>query len=226
MNTASRMESNGKPEFIHISEQTAILLKEAGKSDWIEPRKDIIDVKGKGKLQTYWLTMGGASNPEIMTFTNEDSVEQQSFVVSDDPTIRWAANVLEGLLSKMNAMEQKESTILDDEDDPPIDALNELTDILPVHHPGEDSNKGEEDYQLGTSAKIELAEFIMTLAKLYNSNPFHNFSHAIHVAMATLKLLSRATGHWTVTTEYGYEGPCLASNPFLQFACVFTALIQ
>ena len=47
VNTASRMESNGAPEKIHISEQTAEKLREAGKNDWFVPREDKIVAKGK-----------------------------------------------------------------------------------------------------------------------------------------------------------------------------------
>ena len=55
MNTASRMESTGVPTKVHISEQTAELLTEAGKSSWFIPREEKIWVKGKGTLQTYLL---------------------------------------------------------------------------------------------------------------------------------------------------------------------------
>ena len=56
VNTAARMESNGVPGRIHLSQQTADKLVEEGKGHWIVPRKDLIDAKGKGKLQTYWMS--------------------------------------------------------------------------------------------------------------------------------------------------------------------------
>lgn len=40
------MESNGAPEKIHISEQTAEKLREAGKEEWFVPREDKIIAKG------------------------------------------------------------------------------------------------------------------------------------------------------------------------------------
>jgi class 3 adenylate cyclase len=54
MNTASRMESNGEPGRIHISEQTAKELAAKGRSSWVTPRPDMVEVKGKGEMQTYW----------------------------------------------------------------------------------------------------------------------------------------------------------------------------
>ncbi|CAB9498281.1 Receptor-type guanylate cyclase gcy [Seminavis robusta] len=55
VNTASRMESNGEPNRIHCSEETAKLLAAAGKEQWIIPREDKIFAKGKGELQTFWV---------------------------------------------------------------------------------------------------------------------------------------------------------------------------
>lgn len=55
VNTASRMESNGLPNQIQCSQQTADLLIAAGKQNWIHPRKDMVHAKGKGLIQTYWI---------------------------------------------------------------------------------------------------------------------------------------------------------------------------
>jgi Adenylate and Guanylate cyclase catalytic domain len=57
--TASRIESSGKRERVHLSEQTAMQLIKHGKEDWIVRREDMIEAKGKGKLVTFWLTLTG-----------------------------------------------------------------------------------------------------------------------------------------------------------------------
>ncbi len=57
INTASRMESNGVPNKIQISQETAKFLAEAGREDWLKPRDDLVKAKGKGMLQTYWLDL-------------------------------------------------------------------------------------------------------------------------------------------------------------------------
>jgi Adenylate and Guanylate cyclase catalytic domain len=54
MNTAARMEQTGAMNMIQITQATADLLIAAGKEHWITPRETVIEVKGKGKLQTYW----------------------------------------------------------------------------------------------------------------------------------------------------------------------------
>jgi class 3 adenylate cyclase len=55
INTASRMESTGKPERIQVSPDTAELLRDEGMESWLVPRKDLVEVKGKGALSTFWL---------------------------------------------------------------------------------------------------------------------------------------------------------------------------
>ena len=51
MNTTSRIESNGARDKIHLSEETANLLIEAGKRNWVIPREDKILAKGKGAVR-------------------------------------------------------------------------------------------------------------------------------------------------------------------------------
>ncbi|KAM6999311.1 atrial natriuretic peptide receptor 1 [Melospiza melodia melodia] len=61
VNTASRMESNGEALKIHISGVTKAVLEEFGGFE-LELRGDV-EMKGKGKLRTYWLLgeRGGSS---------------------------------------------------------------------------------------------------------------------------------------------------------------------
>jgi Adenylate and Guanylate cyclase catalytic domain len=56
VNTASRMESNGMPMQIQISDATAALLRDKNKGHWLSPRADKVVAKGKGEMQTFWLT--------------------------------------------------------------------------------------------------------------------------------------------------------------------------
>ncbi|XGW25065.1 hypothetical protein V3C99_006467 [Haemonchus contortus] len=53
VNTASRMESNGKPGKIHMSAEAVRLVMEVGGFE-VESRGEVI-IKGKGVMETYWL---------------------------------------------------------------------------------------------------------------------------------------------------------------------------
>ena len=78
VNTAARMESTGLRNKIHISQETADLLHEAGKGHWVEERKDIVVAKGKGALQTYWL------NPDEAAPSEADADEVAPIAASNE----------------------------------------------------------------------------------------------------------------------------------------------
>jgi 3'5'-cyclic nucleotide phosphodiesterase len=64
---------------------------------------------------------------------------------------------------------------------------------------------------------------------MYRPNPFHNFEHASHVIGSVTKLMSRIvasdqTGFMdNMLSDHTYG---IASDPLIQFACVFSALIH
>jgi Adenylate and Guanylate cyclase catalytic domain len=76
--TAARMESNGQRNCIHMSQATANLLTEAGKRHWIYPRVDLVNAKGKGTMQTYWVNLGGS----IKHYYTQQSIEKPSSLCS------------------------------------------------------------------------------------------------------------------------------------------------
>jgi Adenylate and Guanylate cyclase catalytic domain len=57
------MESTGKRERVHLSEQTALQLIQDGREDWVVRREDAVEAKGKGKMVTFWLKLVGDHNP-------------------------------------------------------------------------------------------------------------------------------------------------------------------
>jgi class 3 adenylate cyclase len=63
VNTAARIETTGLRNRIHLSQETAALLKEAGKEHWIVAREDVVTAKGKGELNTFWLLPKDSTNP-------------------------------------------------------------------------------------------------------------------------------------------------------------------
>lgn len=75
MNLAARLENSSIPNHIQISSQTADELRKFGKDHWIEARSDIVHIKGKGELQTYF-----AKPPSRV---NASCAETESVVSSD-----------------------------------------------------------------------------------------------------------------------------------------------
>ena len=94
VNTAARMESNGAPNRIHISKETADLLLQAGKHSWVRAREDKIVAKGKGELQTYWLetkkpseSRKKSSQAEQAPSSGGDGSENNEEMVDNDPAL-------------------------------------------------------------------------------------------------------------------------------------------
>ena len=61
------MESNGAKGRIHVSEQTVAELQMSGFGHWAKPREDLVEAKGKGTLQTYWIDGGNQSKSTTTT---------------------------------------------------------------------------------------------------------------------------------------------------------------
>jgi hypothetical protein len=73
------MESTGVPAKVQLSQSTCDLLIAEGKSHWVVPREDLVDAKGKGVLNTYWLKIGGRKTESV----NENSSGNEMDSVSD-----------------------------------------------------------------------------------------------------------------------------------------------
>ena len=217
--TLQRMESTGLRNKIHISQETADLLQEAGKGHWVEERKDIVVAKGKGALQTYWL------NPD-----EEEKVDTGAVAVAEEskeakvelpaaaaeakkpPTnqknqrlIDWNCELLLQNLRKVVARretEQKRASftaghrgaveILEQKMCNPGNALSEVQEVisLPKYEATKDSVDPKE-IDLGGDVASQMRDYIAILASLYRENSFHCFEHASHVTMSVSKLLSR-----------------------------------
>lgn len=81
INTASRMESNGVPNEIHVSQSTANELTKLGHEDWLTERQDKVTAKGLGEMQTYFVKYQGNKNQ------GEDSKNTHSVALNDPPTM-------------------------------------------------------------------------------------------------------------------------------------------
>jgi class 3 adenylate cyclase len=67
VNTASRMESTGLATQIQISQSTADLVKAGGKEYWIRAREEMVEAKGKGRVQTYWVIPQASSATPVFS---------------------------------------------------------------------------------------------------------------------------------------------------------------
>ena len=67
------MESNGVPGKIHVSQTTADELTAAGKGSWLTARPDKIVAKGKGEMDTYFVTVPEHTDRSARSGNTDDS---------------------------------------------------------------------------------------------------------------------------------------------------------
>ena len=155
MNTASRIENSGVPNRIHCSQEFAEMLINAGKGQWLEKREDTVVAKGKGALQTFWVTFGlgvdGFADSKTLDFDNATTINEVSEIrsklsVKTDRLIAWNATVL----------------------------LQKLQELVKQRNDG----KPEKFHTVVTpEAENQITLFVTEIAHRYHQNPFHNFEH-------------------------------------------------
>ena len=110
MNTASRIETNGQRERIHLSEQTAAELVKHGKESWIIPRHDLIEAKGKGKLKTFWLKLNSDSGVASSTISSShDNSERADTVLDAEEVLKKLKNTSVSAARKAEMLELKKA---------------------------------------------------------------------------------------------------------------------
>jgi class 3 adenylate cyclase len=87
---AYQMLSSSRAGKIHISVDTAELLNLAGKGDWLVPREDLVLVKGKGEMSTFWIRhkacLASSEPPDLLWGSDASS---QASVTSFDDIDNW-----------------------------------------------------------------------------------------------------------------------------------------
>lgn len=77
------MESNSIKGFIHVSQATADELIKKGKGHWLKAREEKIVAKGKGEMQTYFVS-NDALSKSIASSRSRSSYSGSSFGDDED----------------------------------------------------------------------------------------------------------------------------------------------
>ena len=250
VNTAGRMESTGTRNRIHISQDTADCLIKQGKGHWMRPREDSVAVKGKGDMQTYWIDMSRAGS--VMSRQTDNKLSKgprlpprKSKTTKKDRLVEWNVETLKRLLKniiatrdaqktqrrlshskKLKVCRKKDTTVLD-----------EVQEIICLPGNAVEYKQDPDSVEVSPEVVSQLRDFVTAIAEMYQDNPFHNFDHASHVAQSVTKLLARVVTPDSIDyndlayvkkgTEKLHEYTHgVASDPWTQFACAFSALIH
>ncbi|CAB9513948.1 Receptor-type guanylate cyclase gcy [Seminavis robusta] len=86
MNVTSRCETNGSPGRIQVTQATADLLTARGKSSWLTKREDLVQAKGKGAMQCYWVSPSGPGTVTTLS-TYDTSTHEGSAAFGCDRSV-------------------------------------------------------------------------------------------------------------------------------------------
>jgi len=194
------MEQTCCPGRIQISKETAENLADRAKENWIEKRADIVEAKGKGKIETWWLVYmenGGAKEGDVAQVKRSESFQGTAKHVCPDADrkirrlISWNVECLLRLLKEVvarrNTGSQSSSHF------PPFSQpseqklkkgdtfLDEIKEIIAL--PRFDDNlirdpQDINDVVIPEEAVQELTDYVTVIASMYRDNPFHSFEHA------------------------------------------------
>eukprot|EP00980_Cylindrotheca_fusiformis_P019623 scaffold6818_cov95-Cylindrotheca_fusiformis.AAC.5 len=221
VNTAAHMESSGVPSQIQLSQVTADMLADAGLDRWMIPRNTKVFVKGKGKMQTYWLRRSkGLINPKATneksgmgTLDKEAKTEGSSERSEDgnneieamnktERLVEYSVEVLASLLeqivdSRGGFLVNQIQTLSNVEKEIRMGSrtvLEEFTPVVPLKRFGTEELERRQratTVNIGEEEKHQLRKYISTISGMYPDNAFHNFEHASHVTASVKKLLAR-----------------------------------
>jgi len=209
VNTAARMESTSQKSKIQVSQTTADLIIASGKQHWLTKREELVEAKGKGKMQTFWVEPKVNSN-SVTTSDKADATLDSSTTIVDERTTRlidWNVDVFGKFIKQIIAQRQAtlSSRKMAKEVRPSVDisksihgdhqtVLDEVKEVIELPEFDRHAARRLEDAgEVALDPKVieELISYVTTVANMYRKNHFHNFEHASHVTMSVVKLLSR-----------------------------------
>mmetsp|Transcript_27427 Transcript_27427/g.65843 ORF Transcript_27427/g.65843 Transcript_27427/m.65843 type:complete len:1348 (+) Transcript_27427:241-4284(+) len=253
VNTAARMESTGVIGRIQVSQTTADQLIEANKSHWLAAREELVEAKGKGSMQTYFVDPNnhrGERSEEMRAM--QDELEEEALIDSKtERLVNWNVVVLSRMLAHIvthrtarNKGSKRRGDAVRSKMYPvewtmPENAfvLDEVKEVIELPEFAATELQDSDGAVLSDEVQNQLKDYVTCIAKLYHENPFHSFEHASHVCMSVAKLLSRIVAPDAIDTDVDRDGRILASamhdhtygitsDPLTQFSCVFAALIH
>jgi 3'5'-cyclic nucleotide phosphodiesterase len=210
---------------------------------WLFLRPEKVNCKGKGMMTTYWCdpnvtseSIGSVGTSDISESESEsDGCGSRSGL---DRLIEWNVDKFSELLKdivKYRAVSKDKrrssgiATTLSGgmlaTSGKPLEEVAEVISLTPTSPVLLDSTQ---EIELGPHVSLQLEMLIKAVADKYEmANAFHNFHHASHVVMSTMKLLDRIAGRCDEVKMTSHDASgSVGFDPLAKFAIVFAALIH
>lgn len=194
MNVCSRMEQTGQPARIQLSKVTAELLILGGKESWLQKRKDAVAVKGRGHMETFWLTQPerGIDTDDGASHTHISANERLNRLI--DWNVEQLSEILKLIIAGREAVLPQSTSPHEINTSPigtPFEEVEEVIMLPEFNRALVQKNGKAEDIEIPPATLEQLHELVSLIAGLYRDNPFHNFQHASHVVMVCQKSRTR-----------------------------------
>jgi hypothetical protein len=201
MNVCSRIESSGRRGCIHASKETAEELKKHGKEGWLEKRQDIVTVKGKGTLETYWLNVTNVRQASIASAAPSDGDELgmglktkygkdiSGLDEKKNRLVNWNVEMLMRLLKQIVAHREvspepqkrvphrSSSAPLDDHKPQlPLEEVREIIHLPEYDDQATGKQANPDKVEIPIEVTKQLHALVGEISKMYRNNPFHNVS--------------------------------------------------
>ena len=198
VNTAARMESTGIRGRIQVSETTAELLRSGGKEAWLTRPEDQVLAKGKGAMNTYWLTVGvGSAYLNASSVGSGEDLHANSEMLKNDPEasrrsdmkksrlVDWVSEILMEHIKKVVIVHERcyKRTSMANEDlrydapegSMPLDEVREAITMPKFDFKVADAALDSQLVNVPSDISDLLREYVSLIADSYRDNPFHNF---------------------------------------------------
>eukprot|EP00980_Cylindrotheca_fusiformis_P024587 scaffold12118_cov138-Cylindrotheca_fusiformis.AAC.4 len=178
VNTCARIESSGKRDRIHLSEETAELLTHAGKGNWLRKRDQLVNAKGKGTLQTYWLLTKEEAELEAMQAPNGDLDDGGGSEFSSLPNeiTQASLNLKENTYADIEALLSRKTRRLCEWN---VDVLVRLLKRIVAHRNASSRNYKDYDTEL-TRRENQIRSRFMVLDELVEILPLPGFDPRVY----------------------------------------------
>lgn len=190
-------QRTGMANRIHVSPDTANLLIEGGKRHWITKREDVVTIRGKTDIISYWIKCENITIPKESSDDNSVTDSDLDGSQSRDRferLIEWNVGILVHLIKEIVAnresqyMETRASTrnLQWDKEAASIagateNPLSEVVEIITLPEFKRTlANRTSSDIEIDKQVVQELREYVSCVASMYRPNAFHNFEHASH----------------------------------------------
>mmetsp|Transcript_12061 Transcript_12061/g.27486 ORF Transcript_12061/g.27486 Transcript_12061/m.27486 type:complete len:1731 (+) Transcript_12061:313-5505(+) len=245
--TAEQLRAFGKGHWL-TPRDTPVSAKGKGsiQTFWLQPNRRRPSLGSTRTEKTGEFPIRVIPNPK-----HEDSLDEvlknswakigitNDSLIAKERLIHWNAAILESFLLKIvdnRLSDSPESAYLElfepSEEDKVLSFSEPLSEkvMFPEGAYREDYYGVSSDAVIAMDARLELLEYVASIASKYNDVPFHNFDHASHVTMSASKLINKVCASYEDDEEDVARVAArtfgISADPLAQFVVVFSSLVH